>query len=66
MLNRSLTKSLQEKTPYKMWSRKKPKLSHLRIFGSIVHVKTLGALGKLEDMSKEMMFLGYERGTKGY
>ena len=49
-----------------MWSGKKPKLSHLRIFGSIVHVKTSGALGKLEDRSKEMVFVGYERGTKGY
>ena len=66
VLNRSSMKSLQGKTPYEMWSEKKPKLSHLRIFGSIVHVKTPGALGKLEDMSKEMVFVGYERGTKGY
>ena len=55
-----------QQTPYEMWSGKKPKLSHLRIFGSIVHVKTPGALGKLEDRSKEMVFVGYERGTKGY
>ena len=31
-----------------------------------MHVKTRGALGKLEDRIKEMMFVGYERGTKGY
>ena len=66
VLNRSSTKSSQEKTPYEMWSGKKPKLSHLRIFGLIVHVKTPGALGKLEDRSKEMVFVGYKRGTKGY
>ena len=66
VLNRSSMKCLQGKMPYEMWSRKKPKLSHLKIFGSIVHVKTLGALGKLEDMSKEIVFAGYERGTKGY
>ena len=65
VLNRSSTKSFQGKTPYEMWSGKKPKLSHLRIFGSIVHVKTPGALGKLEDRCKEMVFVGYERGTKG-
>ena len=29
-------------------------------------MKTTRALGKLEDRSKEMMFVGYERGTKGY
>ena len=66
VLNRSSTKSLQGKTSYEMWSGKKPKLSHLRIFGSIGHVKSPGALGKLEDRSKEMVFVGYERGTKGY
>ena len=31
-----------------------------------MHVKTPGALGKLEDRSKEMVFVGYKRGTKGY
>ena len=66
VLNRSSMKSLQGKTPYEMWSRKKAKLSYLRIFGSIVYGKTLGALGKLEDRSKEMVFVGYERGIKGY
>ena len=49
-----------------MWIGKKPKLSHLRIFDSIVHVKTFGALGNLEHRSKEMVFVGYERGTNGY
>ena len=58
VLNRSSSKSLQGKTSYEMWSGKKPKLSHLRIFDSIVHVKTLEALGKLEDRNKEKMFLG--------
>ena len=66
MLNRSSTKSLEGKTPYEMWSGKKPKVSHLRISGSIVHVKTPGALRKLEDRSKQMVFVGYERGIKGY
>ena len=66
VLNRSSTKSLQGKMPYEMWSRKKPKLSNLKIFCSIMHKKTPGELGKLEDMSKEMVFVGYERCTKGY
>ena len=52
--------------PCEMWCGKKPRLSHLRIFGSILHVKTPGALGKLEDRSKDMVFLGYERGSKSY
>ena len=65
MLNRSSTKSFQGKTPYEMWSGKKPKLSHLRIFGSIVHVKTPGALGKLEDRCKEMVFCGVRERYQG-
>ena len=66
VLNSSSTKSYQGKMPYEMWSVKKPKLSHLRIFGSIVHVKSLGAINKLLDRIKEIIFVGYERGTKGY
>ena len=31
-----------------------------------MHKKTFGALGKLEDKSKEMVFVKYERGIKGY
>ena len=58
VLKRSSTKSLQGKTPYEMWSGKKLKTSYPRIFGSIVHVKTTGALGKLEERSKEMVFVG--------
>ena len=38
VLKRSSKKSLQGKTPYEMWSGKRLKMSHLRIFGSIVHV----------------------------
>ena len=59
-LTRSSIKSLQGKMSYEIWSGKKLKLSHLRIFSSILH------LGKLEDRSKEMIFLGSERDNKGY
>ena len=31
-----------------------------------MHVKAFGALGKLKDRSKETVFVGYDRGTKGY
>ena len=66
VLNWSSTNCLQGKIPSEMWSGKKPKLCHPRIFGSIVHVKNLEAFGKLEDRSKEMIFVGYKKGTKGY
>ena len=59
-------KSLQGKTPSKMWSGKKHKLSHIRIFGSIVHVKTPRDLEKLEYRSKEIVFMWHEKDTEGY
>lgn len=37
------------------------------MFGSLVHVKTLGVnLKKLDDNVKLMIFIGYKKGTKGY
>ena len=66
VLNRSATKSLRGKTPYECWYGRKPNVSNFRTFGSLVHVKVTGNLGKLEDRSKEMIFVGYEHGSKAY
>ena len=66
MLNRSSTKGVKGKTPYEKWNKRNPNVSHLRIFGSLVFVKTTGRLSKLEDTSKCMVFMGYEAGSKAY
>ena len=67
ILNRSPTKALNKKTPYEAWHGKKPKVSHLRIFGCVAHVKRVGpGINKLADRSSKMVFIGYESGTKGY
>ena len=66
VLNRSSTKGVKGKTPYEKWNKRKPNVSHLRVFGSVVFVKTTGRLSKLEDRSKCMVFLGYEAGSKAY
>ena len=66
VLNRSATKSLRGKTPYECWFGRKPSVNHLRIFGSLVHVKVMTNVGKLEDRSQEMMPVGYEQGSKAY
>ena len=66
VLNRSYTKSLENVTPYERWSGRKPAVDHLRVFGSVVHVKTTGMLNKLQDRSVMMVFIGHERGTKAY
>ena len=66
VLNRSYTKSLENVTPYERWSGRKPAVDHLRVFGSVVHVKSTGMLNKLQCRSVMMVFIGYERGTKAY
>ena len=45
---------------------KKTKCKYLRIFGSVVFVKTTRRLSKLEYRSKCMLFMGYEAGSKAY
>ena len=67
ILNRSPTKSLQNKTPFEAWHGKKPCVRHFRTFGCTAHVKIAGpSLAKLADRSKRMVLLGYEPGTKGF
>ena len=53
-------------TPYEKWSGRKLAIDHLRVFGSVVHMKTTRMLNKLEDRSTMMILIGYERGTKAY
>lgn len=65
LLNCSPTKSLQGVTPYEKWTERRPSVDHLRVFGSLAHVRiTRGNQKKLEDRSHPMIFIGYEVGTK--
>ena len=42
-------------------------MGHLRVFGCLAHVKSvLGNLKKLENRSKPMVFMCYEKGSKAY
>ena len=66
VLNRSSTKGVKGKTPYEKWNKRKPSVSHLKVFRSVVFVKATGRLSKLEDRSKCMFFMGYEASSKAY
>ena len=67
LLNRAPTKSFEGKTPYESWTGWKPSLDHLNVFGCIAYVKTLDkSMIKLDDRSLPMIFIGYEKGVKGY
>jgi hypothetical protein len=55
------------KTPYEMFTGRKPDVSHLRVFGSKVWAKRPDQLRKkLDPKAVEGRFVGYEQGTKGY
>ena len=63
-LNRVPSKTV-EKTPYEMWSGKKPHMSYLKIWGCEVYVKRQIST-KLEPKSDKCFFVGYPKETKGY
>ena len=63
-LNWVPTKSM-EKTPYEMWTVKRPGLSFLKVWGCEAYVKYLMP-DKLIPKSDKCFFVGYLRETKGY
>ena len=63
-LNRVPTKSV-EKTPYAIWTGKRPGLSFLKVWGCEAYVKRLMS-DNLTPKSDKCFFVGYPRETKGY
>ena len=65
--NRSPTKALKSVTTYEAWTKRKPDLRHLRIFGCKALVRIPAAFRKkLDSKSKECIFVGYSDNTKVY
>ncbi|KAJ9553892.1 hypothetical protein OSB04_017937 [Centaurea solstitialis] len=64
ILNKVPTKSV-EKTPYELWTGKKPKLSFLKIWGCEVYVKRTTS-EKLKPKSDKCIFVGYPKNSMGY
>jgi hypothetical protein len=58
---------LDDKTPHEVWSRTKPSLQHLRVFGcdAYVHVPKENR-SKLDKNDEKCIFIGYKDGVKGY
>ena len=63
-LNRVPSKSIAS-TPYEIWHRRKPSLSHLRIWKSCAYMKR-NESDKLEVRFDKYNFVGYPKETKGY
>ena len=65
--NRTPLIRAEYKTPFELWYRKQPDINHLRVFGCLAYVHVLKIKRKkLDPKSKEMIFVGYEPGSKGY
>ena len=57
--------SLDGKTPYEAWIVIKLQIDHLRSFGCLRHMKKVSSnLKKLEERTKPMVLIGYEKGSK--
>jgi len=58
---------VQDITPYEAWCRRKPNISHLRVFGCITYAPVRAEKRrKLDDKSVKSIFIGYCEETKGY
>jgi hypothetical protein len=65
--NRSPHKALVNRTPEKTWSRRKPTMKDLRVFGCLVYVlKPSETYSKLEPKNKKFAFVGYNIDSKAY
>ena len=54
-----------EKTPYEIWTGKRPSLSYLKVWGCEVYVKQQPN-DKLSPKSLKCLFVGYPKETRGY
>ncbi|XP_070677935.1 uncharacterized protein [Malus domestica] len=70
LLNRCPTKALDKKTPFEVFSGRKPYVKHLRVFGSVCYTHIPQQLRqKLEKSSNKGVFMGYgtiEKGNRVY
>ena len=56
-----------EVTPYETWNKRKPNLKYVKQFGCIAYAAIPPERRqKLDDKAKQLVFVGYEEGTKGY
>lgn len=65
--NISPTKADMNQTPYEAWKGRKPKVSHLKIFGCIAYVlDTYSSRCKLDRKYEKCIFISYSPKSKAY
>ena len=67
LLNRCPTKALLNKTPIEAWGRKKPSITHFRVFGCLCCSQvSKERRSNLDEASEKCIFMGYSSQSKGY
>lgn len=67
LLNLSPTKAVPNQTPYEAWTRRRPTVSHLRVFGCIGYALIPSSLHqKLDSKSVKCILMGYSSESKAY
>ena len=67
LLNRCPINSVKRMTPQEAWSRYKPNVTHLRVFGCVVYAQVPEAKRrKLDDRGEKCVFVGYSEESKAY
>ncbi|KAK4422793.1 Retrovirus-related Pol polyprotein from transposon TNT 1-94 [Sesamum alatum] len=63
----SPTSALTHQTPFEAFHERKPKVTHLKVFGCVAHVLIPSQKrSKLDENSVKCIFVGYSFETKGY
>ena len=67
IINRSPSSAIDFKIPEEVWSGRPIDYSSLKLFGcpTYVHMQS-GEHSKLDSKSRKCVFLGFEKGVKGY
>ena len=67
ILNRSLTKSVKDMTPFEAWHGFKPKVDFFKIFGCIAYAHVPSQRReKVDEKGEKYIFVGYSDKSKAY
>nr|GMD29358.1 uncharacterized protein LOC109148506 [Ipomoea batatas] len=66
IINRLPSAAINNQVPYQILIKKVPQYQHLRVFGCLAYVTTIGPKTKLDVRARKCIFLGFTSNTKGY
>ena len=67
ILNRSPTKAVQNQTLFETWYKRKPDVSHLKVFNSIAYAFIPSqSRDKFDEKREKLIFISYNDESKGF